>query len=182
MEAAHSAKLAIGLARDSMNLELRPYIAVETVNMRHVLDAQGRVVERWLQIEWENVGNTPATHLMVTANCLVSDGSLPDDFAFPERPGRNEGGALGREKKVWSNAPSIPLNEWQLVLDGKKVLHLWGIARYQGSTSTERFETKYYVTITLWNSQEADDPGINFTTWIGAMFNEYITLTPTLTS
>ena len=125
VRAADSAERSIDISREFTTLQLRPYLTTDAISLVWVLDDEEKIKQRYVQLLWENVGETPAINVMATANFAILDGALPADFDFPARDADNSAGSLAKSKKITSRTAPIDLNEFQEAIDEKKSFYLW---------------------------------------------------------
>jgi len=106
MKASDAALVAIEHARTSSIRELRPYFAVESYNNvgKVALKDSDERTAVYIEIRWQNVGQTPARNVRSRSTCMVLDGPLPANFDFPTSDGSDIVGTVGREKGF--NAPT----------------------------------------------------------------------------
>ncbi|MBX7536037.1 hypothetical protein K3175_10230 [Qipengyuania sp. GH1] len=171
VRAADSAERSIEISREIVTIQLRPYVVGHDINLVWSPNDCGEVQARYLQIVWENVGETPAINVLATVNFTIIEGELPEDFHFPGREKNNSAGSIGKSKSVTSSTALIDLDQMQKVLEGDKILHLWGYVEYSGTNSSKRYRTELYSTVNFWNAKSVYDINLKHGSTIKEVFN-----------
>lgn len=158
--AAEAATQAIDLARTSGIRELRPYLTSIGTWSMHRVDAADlkTIAEYYVDVRWQNVGQTPALNVRASANCAVVDGSLPPDFDYPSRGGSDVVGSTGRDQWFNSATQAISTADVDSVMRGEKQLHVWSWVEYEGFEPGVRYRSESHVRIVYWGGRSAQDP------------------------
>ena len=171
--AAEAATQAIDLARMSGIRELRPYLtSIGTWSMSIVDAADMRTLTGYyVDVRWQNVGQTPALNVRSRSSHLLIDGLLPAGFDYPTSAGSDIVGSTGRDQ--WFNAPTgnLTIEEANAVLREEKTLHVWSWVEYDGFEPDTRYRSEAHFRIRFWGATRADDPEMKAKIFLEDGFN-----------
>jgi hypothetical protein len=97
-ESAAAARESVELSRHAFVVQNTAYVTPLTFRVERSVDATtGRIAEWRFAPQWQNTGNTPATHVrhMTNAKLFPVDG-MPSDFDFPDNQRTGPDQSLGK--------------------------------------------------------------------------------------
>lgn len=115
-------------------------------------DAKGNITLLSFRIVWENSGSTSTKDLTVNINSNTFD-APPEGDMFPDNPSRLDTPlVIGPKAIIYSDPAVIQGEELKAVRDGKKLLFVWGRARYKDLfVDTKVHRTRFAYKI-AWNN------------------------------
>lgn len=157
---ANAAEKSATTAERALIAGERAFVFAKDVNGFWEIDkATGQYHWRFRPV-WENSGDTPTKHMTMHTQCILRDTALPLGFNFDENttitakaliPPKSS--ALGG---IGPMPPDPPISPQDIIdiQSGRKLLYLWGCARYWDVFPS----TKQHITRFCWSITPTGDP------------------------
>ncbi len=146
---ADAARSAAETAKDSLIQVQRAVMTVSNIDVSREAGKSGQVADLLMFVHWKNVGGTPTKNLTIRTNYLATPRRLPNDYPFtdiPDPPSTStDTPSFAAPQGVVTAAPvSIPVEEVGQIVDGRKVIYVWGHADYRDVFSGTPLHTSQY--------------------------------------
>ncbi|MBN8528237.1 MAG: hypothetical protein J0M36_03250 [Caulobacterales bacterium] len=142
--AAEAAKEAVDHARQTSQIELRPYMVFDADEWTPLHDDAPGVITYWrLKVTWRNTGRTPARN--VCLRLMYADGGADVDwsrFVFPDPlDTQPQVGSVSAGNTI-SMTTEIPIQTMQSVFAGERRLMFYGWIEYDGFADAPRHRSE----------------------------------------
>lgn len=162
VEAAKAANVAVSLARETAERELRPSVSLEKYELTWFGGNRDSVTSWRIGIYWVNSGHSTARKIRTMTSHLLLDSELPIDFTYPDRTANKSETSLGNGKSFRMQSGPIPGEDIQSVIDGKNKLFVWSWVEYDGPTPRERYRSEFCARFDFWGTNSADGLSSSF--------------------
>jgi len=132
-ESRHSSQIA-SAALIATN---RPYVHVKGFIPTPAM-VEGNIVGWNVVAIWENTGNTPAINARTSANWVVFNGEMPENFDFPDRHGPGAVTLIGPHSFIYSGVMTLNIEHILAVAASTQHIYIYGWFEYDDTFPESR--------------------------------------------
>lgn len=138
-EAAQAANKSAEIAERALIAGQRAFVSISEFTQTAGMNIKTDKITNWqLAVTWINAGDTPTRNLRHHVNMRAFDGTIPNDWEFPDQwegqippPERKWiGYVINAKMPFHGGGVAFPVETMEAVIAGKKHLYAWGWAEY----------------------------------------------------
>jgi hypothetical protein len=146
--AADAADRSAEVAERSLVQLQRALVVPTNFVVTTIVNRQNRIIGYMVTAHFQNTGNTPAKRFTGTANTYVLEGTLPEDFRYPDRVAADPAHGTVGPRVIVPYPISIAIQDIVDIQQGRKKGFMYGWVEYSDIfESTKRRRTEFCVRI-----------------------------------